>query len=72
MARTVAQSFIVYSKRTPLAILHRLFMLPCSQAERFAILKEIYLQKDHFNAEFIFLHMKKKGYGISRATVITH
>ncbi len=37
--------------------------------ERFAILKEVYLQQDHFDAEFIYQYMKKHNYSISRATV---
>ncbi len=37
--------------------------------ERFAILEEIYGRNDHFDAEQLFVHMKKQNYRVSRATV---
>ena len=37
--------------------------------ERFAILDEIYANKDHIDAENLFAHMKNKNYRVSRATV---
>ena len=37
--------------------------------ERFHILEEIYLRTDHFDAESLFVELKKKKFQISRATV---
>ena len=38
-------------------------------AERFAILDEIYSMDEHFDVDFLFVHMKKKGHRVSRATI---
>ncbi len=38
-------------------------------AERFSILEEIYSMSEHFDVDFLFVHMKKKGHRVSRATI---
>ena len=38
-------------------------------SERFAILEAIYMRTDHFDAESLFIELKKKKFHISRATV---
>ena len=37
--------------------------------ERFAILEEIYTNQNHFDAETLYVQMKKSEYRVSRATV---
>ncbi len=37
--------------------------------ERFAILKEIYVNQHHFDAEELYIKMKRNAYRVSRATI---
>lgn len=37
--------------------------------ERFAILKEIYINQHHFDAEELYIKMKRNAYRVSRATI---
>src|SRR3989304_6466821 len=58
-AETVTQIFSAYMEKNG----HR------KTTERFAILNELYSQDGHFDIETLYIHMKKKNYQISRATL---
>ncbi len=55
----VKQQFIAYLEK------HQQRKTP----ERFAILDEIYSNKEHFDVETLYVHMKNRNYRVSRATV---